>query len=105
MSKNNKTPSVGSIRIWWVPQVGMKSWFSAEVPSIEEGVRLLDTLAKYDIFQLENKIKPDFCNAGGLQHWVADTGEGSPGWVDWSDEESGEDDPRRYLEEKAGQSE
>ncbi|MBK7380618.1 MAG: hypothetical protein IPJ03_16805 [Ignavibacteriales bacterium] len=27
----------------------------------------LDCLAQYDLYQLKNKIKPDFCNAGGLE--------------------------------------
>jgi len=40
-----------------------------------------DTLARYDAFQLDENIKPDYCNAGGLS--VFDDGE----WVDWEDPE------------------
>jgi len=52
-------------KVWWVPQVPMKA-FEVIVPSREEGKRLCDTLAKYDLFQFDNNIKPDFCNAGGV---------------------------------------
>lgn len=37
----------------------------------------MDILVAYDLFQLKNKIKPDFCNTGGLQMLV--DGE----WEDW----------------------
>jgi hypothetical protein len=46
---------------------------------------LLSTLAQYDLFQLENNIKPDFCNAGGLVV-AEDCGEGLE-WCDWYDDE------------------
>lgn len=35
-----------------------------------EGRRLLNTLAYYDRFQFENRIKPDYANMGSLQHFV-----------------------------------
>lgn len=58
----------------------------------------MNTLAAYDIFQFENRVKPDFCNAGGLRRWCDDSdGEGAPGWEDWYDEETGEDDPEAWL--------
>jgi len=92
-----KSHKVGDLRVWWIPQVPGKS-FNVPVDSLEMGVMITDILAQYDIFQYENKIKPDYCNAGGIHHWVADTGEGNPGWEDWYDPETGEDDPRSYLE-------
>ena len=30
---------------------------------------LVNALAEYDLFQLKNKIKPDYCNAGGAD-WL-----------------------------------
>lgn len=87
------------LSVWWIPQVPMKS-FMVEVFSVAEGVRIMDILARYDAFQFENNIKPDYCNAGGLSEWCDDLEEG-PGWIDWCDEETGEDDPRRYLEMEA----
>lgn len=53
-------------RVWHIPQVPMKA-FLAEVPTYEEAVRLKDALASYDLFQFENNVKPDYCNANGIQ--------------------------------------
>ena len=90
------------LRIWWIPQIPGKA-FTVMVSSVEEGVKLLDVLADYDDFQLQNNIKPDYSNAGGLQAFDPDDKEEGPGgsWVDWFDEETGEDNPREYLKNKA----
>lgn len=78
---------IDKLRVWWIPQVPMKA-FHVPVASPEEAALLLDVLAKYDKFQFDNHIKPDYCNAGGLQVWDLDSdGEGTPGWVDWYDDE------------------
>lgn len=42
---------------------------------------LLAVLASYDLFQYENKVKGDYCNAGGLE--VLIDGE----WQEWEDAE------------------
>lgn len=55
-------------RVWWVPQVPMKA-FVYEVPDQETAELVVDILAQYDLFQFENRIKPDYCNAGGIQAW------------------------------------
>lgn len=81
------------MKVWWIPQVPMKA-FEVEVSSVEEGAKLLDVLANYDAFQFENNVKPDYCNAGGLMMIDID-GE----WCDWYDEETGEDDPRKFIEQ------
>ncbi len=70
-SLNNK------LRVWWIPQVGSSNSFYIPVKSVEEGKKVMDLLAAYDMFQLQNNIKPDFCNVGGLQMFV--DGE----WEDW----------------------
>lgn len=76
--------------------------FEVNVSSLEEGVKIMDMLADYDLFQFRHNIKPDYSNTGGIQVWGEDSdGNGTPGWEDWYDDETGEDDPRRYLEEKA----
>ncbi len=82
-------------RIWWIPRVPGKP-FHTEVSSVIEGVEIMRILADYDKFQFDNHIKPDYCNAGGLQMLEAD-GE----WCDWYDEETGEDDPVVFLEAQA----
>lgn len=88
------------LQVWWIPQVPMKP-FTIEVSSVEEGVKIMKVLALYDDFQYKNRIKPDYCNAGGLNEWDDDSdGEGNPGWVSWCDEETGEDDPARFLKEQ-----
>lgn len=74
----------GSLKVWWVPQIPMKA-FEAPVASLEEAIRVLDTLANYDIFQFENKVKPDYCNVGGLL--IFEEGE----WINWYDPETYQD--------------
>ena len=87
---------VGDLQVWWVPQVPMTA-FRVAVKDVEEGGKLLEVLANYDLFQLKHNIKPDYCNAGGLNRWCVDNGDGKPGWESWYDEESGEEDPEEYL--------
>lgn len=53
-SLNNK------LRVWWIPQVGSSNRFYIPVKSVEEGKKVMDLLAAYDMFQLQNNIKPDF---------------------------------------------
>lgn len=83
------------LKVWWIPQVPMKS-FEVEVPSFVAAKVLLDALAKYDFFQLENNIKPDFCNIGGLSEWVE---EDDLGWCDWCHPYSGDSIADLTLEE------
>lgn len=73
MNKDNK-----KLRVWWVPQVPMKSFY-VPVSSPEEGKKVMDILGAYDMFQLNNNIKPDYCNMGGLQIW----NEEEQDWEDW----------------------
>lgn len=84
-------PKQKPLRVWWIPQIPGKP-FRVDVPTLAEGVKLMDVLAQYDIFQYEHRIKPDYCNAGGIEMLDTD-GE----WCDWYDEETGEDDPRVFL--------
>ena len=75
------------LRIWWIPQVPGKS-FEVPVASVDEAKKILTVLADYDLFQHENRIKGDYCNAGGLNVYDEDAdGEGNPGWVEWYDDE------------------
>ena len=82
-------PNINDLRVWWVPQVPMKA-FHVPVSSIQEAKKILEVLADYDMFQFKNKIKPDYCNAGGLVRWEEDAGAGFPDWCEWYDEETGE---------------
>lgn len=87
--KTGNEPKIGDLRVWWIPQVPGKA-FHVTVKSIREARLILDTLARYDLFQFRNHIKPDYCNVGGLEVYVADAGEGKPDWEDWDDEEGEE---------------
>ena len=76
--KNNNTTTNQKLRVWWIPQVPCESFY-IPVNTPEEGRKVLDILAAYDMFQLNNNIKPDFCNVGGLQYWDEEEQE----WNDW----------------------
>jgi hypothetical protein len=83
------TAKEGDLQIWWIPQIPGKS-FLVPVASVEEAMKLLDVLAEYDAFQFNNRIKGDYCNAGGLN--VYEGGD----WVDWCNEDGDSiDDLRR----------
>lgn len=77
------------LRVWWIPQIPMQP-FHVPVRDIEQANFLLSALAKYDLFQLEHNIKPDYSNAGGLE--VFEDGE----WCEWYDEE-GYDIDQHFL--------
>ena len=55
------------LRVWWKPQIPMNDSFYVNVRTPKEAKKILDTLAEYDLFQFDNKIKPDYSNAGGLE--------------------------------------
>ena len=74
----------GDLRVWWIPQMPMEAFY-VPVESLAQAKWLLSVLADYDAFQFENCIKPDYCNAGGLQ--VREDGS----WLEWMDPETGDD--------------
>lgn len=82
--KDNKTPTNGALRVWWVPQIPMKH-FERDVRDLEQAKFLLETLADYDLFQFENRVKGDYCNTGGLV--IFEYGE----WLDWYDPDTDDD--------------
>lgn len=89
------TRTKGDMRVWWIPQLGGPG-FEFDVSSVEEAAKFMTVLANYDLFQFENRIKPDYSNAGGLLVW------NGAEWIDWEDEETGESDPVEYLRQKQG---
>lgn len=76
-------PKENDLRVWHIPQVPMEA-FRVEVSSPQEAKKILDVLANYDIFQFEQNIKPDYCNAAGLE--IFEYGE----WCEWGNPETGE---------------
>lgn len=75
-------PKIGDLRVWHIPQVPGEP-FHVLVKTPEEAKKILDVLAAYDAFQLENNIKPDYCNAGGLEIFEQQDCGMYPGWIDW----------------------
>lgn len=67
------------LRVWHNAQVGTTGLFYVPVKTVEEGKRVMDTLSAYDEWQYRNNIKPDYCNACGLEMYDEDDHE----WVDW----------------------
>lgn len=90
MNKLKTNPSVGDLRVWWCPQIPMTRFF-VDVASPQEAKKLLDVLADYDMFQFENNVKGDYCNAGGLEVFEDVDEEGDLAWYEWSHPETGED--------------
>lgn len=85
---------MSKLRVWWIPQVGIKKAFYIPVNTPEEGRKLLDTLAAYDMFQFENDIKPDFSNIGGLEMFNEKYQE----WEDWHSDDYEYEDIDEYCE-------
>jgi len=79
------------IRVWWCPQVGRCSeHFYIPVESVEEAKKIMDVLAYYDAYQMNQNIKGDYCNTGGLEVWDEEEQE----WCDWIYE-----DDKYYFED------
>ena len=73
---------VTKLRVWHIPQVPMKPFY-VYVQSVEEAWKVLNILWDYDIFQYENKVKPDYANASGLAYFD----EAEQEWFEWTDDE------------------
>lgn len=74
------------LRVWWIPQVGAGLVpFYQEVQNVQQGHELLKSLARYDLYQYENNVKPDYSNGGGLEVMGVDGD-----WVDWCDSNGNE---------------
>lgn len=81
------------LRVSHFPQIPCKA-FIVEVSSLEEAKNISDVLANYDLFQFENRIKPDYSNATVVEEFDKVEQE----WISWSDEETGIDDIDEYFE-------
>ncbi len=81
------------LRICHMPQFPCKP-FIVEVEDLKQAKFLSDVLANYDLFQFENRIKPDYANVTLVEQWNEDERE----WLFWCDEETGIDDINEYFE-------
>lgn len=78
----NPKPGDGELRVRHYPRV-TGSPFEVQVDTIEEGRLVLDLLAEYDLFEVANRVKPDYSNMGMLLRYVWDDDE-------WEDVDSDE---------------
>ena len=86
---------VGQLRVWHIPQVPMKG-FNVLVNSVEEAKKILRVLWDYDTFQYDNKIKPDYSNASGLEVFEDDD------WCEYyGDTDEGDKDICELIREEA----
>ena len=81
------------LRVSHLPQMQCEP-FIVDVKDIQEAKKIFDFLADYDLFQYENKIKPDYASATFLEEWDEESQE----WIGWSDEETGIDDLDEYFD-------
>lgn len=81
------------LRINHVPQLGIDKSFIVEVENLKEAKKIMDLLANYDLFQYENRIKPDYCNMTVLEEFDELENE----WFNWYDEETGIDNLDEFL--------
>jgi len=81
------------LRVVHFPQVPCKPFY-VEVGDLQQAKKIIDVLANYDLFQFDNRIKPDYCNMTVLEQWDEDEQE----WLSWCDEETGIDDVDDYFE-------
>lgn len=79
------TPNAPRYRVWWIPQVPMSAFYYG-VPSLEIARVLVDTLMKYDLFQLQHNVKPDYVNVGGIEVWDNELGD----WTSYDDDDDDE---------------
>lgn len=72
-------------KAWYIPQIPMKA-FEVVVDTATEAQAALDLLINFSIFEYDNKVKPDYCDSGGIVVWdEADQ--------DWTDYEHDRDAP------------
>ena len=91
--KEIKMLKEGQLRVWHIPQVPCKS-FKVYVNTVQEAKKILETLAIYELFKLEYKIKPDYSNAQGLE--VYEDGE----WCDWYNEDGEDIDDYKVINDE-----
>jgi len=89
------------LKVWHIPQVPMIP-FEVKVNTVQEGAKVMDILGMYDLFLYEHDIRPDYANASGLVMFDPDDKENGPegSWVCWCDEDTGEDDPHQWVEDR-----
>ena len=78
-------PEINDLRVYYIPQIPMRG-FEYDVPDLKSAVMVLDALSRFSLFEFENRVKPDYSDAGGVQRYE-DDGEGGHDWFDVDDDE------------------
>lgn len=60
--------SAPRFKAWYIPQVPMKA-FEVETSTAAEAQATLDLITAFSIFEYDNKVKPDYSDAGGVEEW------------------------------------
>lgn len=56
-------------KVWHIPQVPMPA-FEVPCETLAEAIKIRDVLDEYDLFEFENRVKPDYSNAAGIMQLV-----------------------------------
>lgn len=75
-------PEHKKYRTWYIPQVPMPA-FEVETDSLREAVLIKETLERFSLFEYDNRVKPDYCDASGISEWDEEDGE----WYDIDEDE------------------
>lgn len=68
MSTDAPPPAGITHRVWYVPQFPGPAFF-VSVSSAVEGQWVLEILTDFSRFEYTNRIKPDYCDTGGVEEW------------------------------------
>ncbi len=91
---------MSEMRVWHIPQFGAGlTLFNVSVDSLDQGVKILNLLWDYDLYQYDNNIKGDYSNVSGLEILNKENG-----WEEWDGFEVGLDvgDIHEYIDELEG---
>jgi hypothetical protein len=73
---------MSAFKVWYIPQVPGKP-FEVQVDNLVTARLILDTLTNFSGFEFEHRVKPDYCDAGGIAV-LDDDGD----WIDVDEGES-----------------
>jgi len=60
------------LKVWYIPQVPMKAFEVERETTLAEARAALDLLIDFSTFEFENRVKPDYADAGGIAEWDED---------------------------------
>jgi hypothetical protein len=73
---------VSRFKVWYIPQVPGTE-FEVETEDLRTAAVVLETLRNFSLFEFDNRVKPDYSDAGGVAEWYEDEQE----WWDIDDYE------------------